>query len=148
MFSMSNYALYQQADLAGKLASKLNTRACKVSSEWSAEVCQLLGIKLYNVLQPNTVAELQVSFNWLWNSLNLVLIPLYDLHEQIRPTARGLANSMINTFILKVCKWVRFQLIAVSLKQNEPCFSYDHFPKGGARINKWRKVPYSSFMTG
>ncbi len=33
-------------------------------------------------------------FNWLWNSLSVILMPLYDLHKQTRPKARRLAISI------------------------------------------------------
>ncbi len=32
--------------------------------------------------------------NWLWNGLSLIPMPLYDLHKQMRPTARRLAVSI------------------------------------------------------
>lgn len=32
--------------------------------------------------------KLQVTFYWLCNNLNLILIPLNDLHEEMRPSAR------------------------------------------------------------
>lgn len=48
---------------------------------------------------------LQGVFGWLWNSLGLILIPLCDLHKEMRPSARKLTVSML---ILKSCHWVGF----------------------------------------
>lgn len=64
---------------------------------WSADVlsssrwrtCQSHSKEIHSVF----INLLQDPFNWVWNGLNLIPMPLYDLHKQTRPLARRLAIS-------------------------------------------------------
>lgn len=50
---------------------------------------------------------LQGTFNCLWDRLSLILMPLYDLHKQTRPSATRLA-VVVMVDILNACHRVRF----------------------------------------
>ncbi len=56
------------------------------------------------VIELTNLNPLHGVFNWLWNSLNLILMPLYDLHKKTRPTARGVTISLyLYVVILNAC---------------------------------------------
>ncbi len=62
----------------------------QVSSERCTDGCR----KRCSPASFQQLNPLHGVFNWLLNSLSLIPMPLYDLHKQMRPTARRLAISI------------------------------------------------------
>ncbi len=85
-------------------------------------------------------------FNWLWNSLNLIPMPLYDLHEQTRPSE--VCSGWIQ--VASAASVQRTSLLAAGSEAEGTCNltlgeTLPPLSTGAANINTKWKVPRSCF---
>ncbi len=100
---------------------------------WVPPINLLVAVALFGHVYVHVTAKLNLLygvFHWLGNILNLIQMPLYDLHKLTRPTEGRLAIS--------IC----FQYLAAPM-----AISYKCRCVFGPHRTKWSRLLFSNLMT-